>query len=553
MADNIQRLLLASPDDGCGRMDAIDGETAAERPREMLTTDHLYDKGGNPNDLSRQRWGVIAPAGERGDRLLALAAPLIARRAAQQGVEPEVTRVPGRLPAQAAFTWKEQRFIGEGRSAIDDSVPRYRMILGDLHEVPPHVHQVLATDGFVGRLAFDEDEDYAAYVDKVLRWEKAPSAARQPAARLYTVRDGTQATTAGAEHLMGALHGSLHDKWTMGSVPLASLDSHGDRRPDRDDFARTVRETEAGVVFSLSHGLGAPDDGWRNAERMYRLQGAMSFGDDGWLEGRDVAKGAFMPGGLWFMFACFGAGTPGDSAYHQWLKVLADEGESDAAEVAAVLESLPDRVGGHPFVAGLPKRALANPDGPLGFVGHIDLAWTYSFQRLDKKVRARPGKFTELVKHAARADRFGIAFDALYHALVDVDSQLNEMQRVIERGEQPRLSRADRGHLWMLRQDLMGYVLLGDPAARLPLAGTAEAAPTQTHTASVGAAGDEIDPTAIDGFEDIEYAIFDALRSPAKLDQTAEMYELSAADLRRWVEAYQSAGRRALVEMLKKA
>src|SRR4029079_18135998 len=25
------------------------------------------------------------------------------------------------------------------------------------------------------------------------------------------------------------------------------------------------------------------------------------------------------------------------------------------------------------------------------------------------------------------------------------------------------------GHLWMLRQDLLGYVLLGDPAARLPL------------------------------------------------------------------------------------
>lgn len=553
MADSYQRLLLANPDDGQPRVQQVDGARAADRPREALTAEHLYDKGGDPNDLARQRWGVIAPAGPRGDRLLALAAPLIARRAAQQGIEPaqvERVRVPSGLPLQAAHRWKEQRFIGSGRSAIDDSVPRYRLILGDLHEVPPHVHHVLATDGFVGRLAFDADKDYAAYVHKVLGYEKSPLAAREAPARLYTVRDGTQATDAGAEHLMGDLKASLHEKWSLGSMPLASLD--GTEGSDRNGFARAAREAEAGVLFSLSHGLGAPSDGWSDAARMYRLQGAMSFGGDGWLEGRDVSGGAFVRGGLWFMFACFGAGTPSDSAYHQWLKLLAEEGESSAAEVASVLESLPARVGGRPFVAQLPKRALANPDGPLGFVGHIDLAWSYSFQRLDQQVRARPGKFAELVKYAARTDRFGIAFDALYHGLVDVDNQLNEVQRVLQRGEQPRLSRADRGHLWMLRQDLMGYVLLGDPAARLPLASTAAQPAPSDDTASTVSDADAIDPSAIDGFEEIEYAIFDALRSPSKLDQTAEMYELSAADLRRWVEAYQAAGRRALAELLSK-
>lgn len=546
MANSLQRLLLANPDDGTARMSDVDTEAAAERDRDMLTTDHLYDKGGDPNDLSKQRWSVIAPSGARGDALLAAIKPLIDRRAAQQGVEPEVARVPSGLNPQAAHSWKERRFIGEGRSAIDDSVPRYRFILGDLHEVPPAVHQVLATDGYVGRLAFDEDADYAAYVDKLIRWEKSPSQARQPHARLYTVHDGTAATRSGAEHLMGALKASLYDKWSMGQVPLAGLDDNGSGSPDRDAFARMARESQAGVVFSLSHGLGAPDDGWDDVDRMYRLQGAMSFGDDGWLEGRDVSSGAFMPGGLWFMFACFGAGTPGDSAYHQWLKVLAEEGESDAREVAMVLESLPGRVGGRPFIARLPKQALANPDGPLAFVGHIDLAWSYSYQRLDKKVRARPGKFTELVKNAARANRLGIAFDALYHGLVDVDNQLNEVQRVIERGDTPRLGRADRGHLWMLRQDLMGYVLLGDPAARLPLASTAE----QPAPAAAPAVNDTVDPTAVEGLEDMEYAIIDALRNPSKMDDTADMYDVDPDQLRRCAEAYQAAGRRALAAIL---
>src|SRR3954470_3001950 len=49
---------------------------------------HSYvDPGGDPNSLRDQGWGVIAPAGEVGDRLLALARPLIERRAADQDGE----------------------------------------------------------------------------------------------------------------------------------------------------------------------------------------------------------------------------------------------------------------------------------------------------------------------------------------------------------------------------------------------------------------------------------------------------------------------------------
>jgi hypothetical protein len=33
----------------------------------------------------------------------------------------------------------------------------------------------------------------------------------------------------------------------------------------------------------------------------------------------------------------------------------------------------------------------------------------------------------------------------------------------------------ERGHMWMLRNDLRSYVLLGDPAARLPLGRVARA------------------------------------------------------------------------------
>ena len=38
----------------------------------------FWDEGGDPNDLAVQRWGVIAPLGPEGDRLLALVQPLLA-------------------------------------------------------------------------------------------------------------------------------------------------------------------------------------------------------------------------------------------------------------------------------------------------------------------------------------------------------------------------------------------------------------------------------------------------------------------------------------------
>src|SRR5262245_36547027 len=59
----------------------------------------FFDGGGDPNSLRDQGWGVIAPTGDVGDRLLALARPLIERRAADQDAEVPVYRVPPDMTA----------------------------------------------------------------------------------------------------------------------------------------------------------------------------------------------------------------------------------------------------------------------------------------------------------------------------------------------------------------------------------------------------------------------------------------------------------------------
>src|SRR5690606_28033439 len=61
-------------------------EGAGDGPARARPYSHL-DPGGDPNSLRDQGWGVIAPLGPEGDRLLALARPLLDRRAAEQDGE----------------------------------------------------------------------------------------------------------------------------------------------------------------------------------------------------------------------------------------------------------------------------------------------------------------------------------------------------------------------------------------------------------------------------------------------------------------------------------
>ena len=63
------------------------------------------------------------------------------------------------------------------------------------------------------------------------------------------------------------------------------------------------------MMFTVSHGTGTPRSGW-SAARQRLVQGSMHFGEKGKLTADDIGELPFLPGGVWFMFACYSAGTP---------------------------------------------------------------------------------------------------------------------------------------------------------------------------------------------------------------------------------------------------
>src|SRR5262249_39936680 len=141
--------------------------------------------------------------------------------------------------------------------------PRYLLVLGDADEVSWDLQLYLQHQAMVGRLAFAADEGYEAYVDKVVRAEskRADSLGR---ALFYVAPDHSAATSVG-------------DRWLVQPNLAASLararsgdfQAHEIRAVDAEDpdaLLLDARKDGPTVLFTLSHGAGAPRAGWKSEE-----------------------------------------------------------------------------------------------------------------------------------------------------------------------------------------------------------------------------------------------------------------------------------------------
>ncbi len=570
---NAMQLLMVHADDREPVLPeaGLPGDTAADEggPAKVRTPEHLWDEGGDPNDLDLQRWSVIAPEGEEGDRLIGAVGELIRARCEQMGIpEIEPYRVPPKMTEAEAARW--QKTVFDPGADLSVELPRYLMILGDLHQVPMELQKVLGADAFVGRLAFEQEDDYASYAAKVLRWEGQPHEAQRGRSLFFTVHDGSPATYLGHQALVSPGLEMVRERRERGHFPADEVTEVGDRWAcGPDDLLGQVGPAAPSVLFSLSHGLGAPRAGWDSEDERRLRQGAMSFGRDGSLAGEDLASRPFLPGGIWFMLACYGAGTPAASAYHHWLKRLQEAGQFPG-QVDFVLGGIPSP-GERPFVAALPKAVLANPEGPLAFMGHVDLAFSYSFQELDSGAANRPARFMSILRSALKRDRAGISFRELSRYLTRTNAELTALvdQDVASGAGEPDAEdeRARRSHLWMLRQDLSAYMLLGDPAVRLPLSAkqpaaatgagadmaallgmapsssAAPAAPVAPLGPSIGKATEP--PLTVD-IETLEEAIGEVLVGERGARAIARDAGIDPARLRQAVDVYRAGGRAAL-------
>ena len=414
-----------------------------------------YCFSGDPNSLYEQGWAVIVPNGGRGDKLLDLIRPLLDKRAADMDGEPiGIFRVPSAMTAREALEWYDHVWLG---NRPDHEIALYIMVLGDFHEVSIDTQRALATDRFVGRLAFDNDRDYESYIDKLLRWEST-----QPAdhanALFFVAPDETPATVQANRLFMQPLAARVREMQDRGRFPVGDILEIADGDPGRagDRLLAAASGEGPGVLLSVAHGMGAPRGGWAGHDEQIALQGALCLGRGEYIDGASLGETPFLPGGMWILHGSFGAGTLDTTGYARWLMNLNSQGQFPG-DLDSFMAPLSNRE--RPFVAALPSAALANPDGPLAVIGQVDLSWSHSLQENHRR-------FSRLLQSASRGDTAGVTLSQLLDAL---GAEIHQHWHELHTGALSD-DRAALGHCWMLYQARESYVLLGDPAARLAVA-----------------------------------------------------------------------------------
>jgi hypothetical protein len=473
-------LLLADADERRPVLEeGLPGEVAQQGPKPKKATqqekpDWRRDNK-DQNDLKEQGWGLVVPDGRAGDRLREALTPLIRLREEELGKPAEIYRVSPDMSARAAADWTENVYWAN--DVPDEDRPLYLLMLGDLHETQAELQHSLANGALVGRIHFtnakgETDLDgYAAYADKVVRYAREATTFTTPDMAYFAARDGTAATHTAEMKLVRPSFDASEQARVKGSLAAAKV-----RRIEAETVDELLAEgggaagARPSVLLSVTHGMGPPRRGWSPEEAQQR-QGALILDRDEVLDAERLLGQRFLPGGMWFCLACYGGGTPSASAYYAWLSQLAAQG-AWSGKAASVLNSLP-KDGQRPFVAAMPQAALRNPEGPLGVIGHLDLAWTYGFTGSKDLSESRSSRFTPTLHALVDGARAGVALGILLRSYRKTNDDLTSLYDGAARSDAD--SRSDptdltlRGHLWMLRNDLRGYVLLGDPAARLPL------------------------------------------------------------------------------------
>ena len=390
----------------------------------------------NRDDIRQTGWGVIVPEGR--EDLFARIKSLWDHRA--RVVPSDRLKRFTYKSGESCRSWLRRHGVAWG-SQLPTAVPHHLVLLGPPTEISFEFQYLLDLEYAVGRLSFTSDADWQKYCEGVAKTERDGST-RTRKITWFAPRHDSATVLSHDELVLPLTHEDPTGLTSLSGYESAAL-LDGDAT--RSKLLEALNDVKPALVFTASHGLGLP----LGHPQQAALQGALltadwhggPIGPDQCLAAQHIATD--LRGMVAFIFACFGAGTPQMDDY--------------PADFALPRQQL----AAQPFVAELPQALLAH--GALAVVGHVDRAWGYSIRPAG--VLDQLGPFRNMVDRILRGRCIG-------NATCDFSERSAILsQELIDLVQPGGGTAADDESLvwnWVERNDARAYILLGDPAVRLP-------------------------------------------------------------------------------------
>lgn len=426
---------------------------------------------GDGSDIRQANWGLIFPASAdpaQVDAILQALDPLVRLRETQMGHPAKIYREAdgfrwintpeGSVCPQTKNEWLVKQ--GAGPGPVDPSiVPFYLLIVADPLSIPYIFQYELDVQYAVGRIYFNKLEDYARYANSVVEAASGRVRLARKAVFFGVSNPDDIPTQLSAQHLVQPLCtrvNTLSTKRNLGWQTALVAPDQADRQTLQTLLGGS--QTPA-LLFTASHGMRFS---YRNPDQ-YRYQGALLCQDwkgpetepatrKHFLAAEDIPDSHNLLGSIVLHVACFGLGTP---YWDDFAIALNKDRKARAAR---------------PFIAALPQRLLAHPNGgALAVIGHIDQAWPYSFQW--NGLTQQTGAFQSLFYQLMVGKPVGLAMESINDRYSEIATMLSNTLEQLRFVQKP----PDSLLLQLIQQytannDARDYAILGDPAVCLPLA-----------------------------------------------------------------------------------
>jgi hypothetical protein len=424
--------------------------------------------GIDPKQLDQTGWGVIFSANANPAIKEALTG-LLELRSQQAG---QYFRIyeggEGYRPDESKSQFLARHGAGPG-SADPEKVPYYLLIVGSPQEIPYRFQSQLDVQYAVGRIHFEDLQEYANYAGSVVEAETGGLKLPRQASFFGVANPGDKATNLSSKFLIEAVYEKFTDElsdWKLNAYMREQATKEQlHRLLGGDQTPALLFSGSHGMSFSMESGRQIPHQGallcqdWPGVER-WRGEIPQDF----YFAGDDLNREASLLGLIAFFFACYGAGTP-----------LNDEFSKQAFKARTAIAP-------YPFLAQLPTKMLSHPrGGALAVIGHIERAWTYSFSW--PKAGVQTAVFEDTIKRLFDGHPVGSALEYFNQRYAELSTVLADELEEIEFNKQ--YDPYELAGMWTANNDARGYALIGDPAVRLPVAASPTEAGSRPESISV--------------------------------------------------------------------